>query len=101
MEFFPRLEVYLDAMLKRMEKVGIDPNRDAVMLNKFKSVEDNYNSLMGLFAGRIVPADVHRVRYMLEELRVSYFAQSIRTLFPVSDKRLNVEIDRLRNLYRK
>lgn len=101
MEFFPRLEVYLDAMLNRIEKVQIDPNRDTVMLNKFKSVEDNYNSLMGLFAGRTVPADVHRVRYMLEELRVSYFAQSLRTISPVSDKRLNVEIDRLRGLYRR
>ena len=101
MEYFPRIEFYLDAMLRRIEKVAIDPNRDTVMLNKFKSVEENYQSLLGLFAGKIVPLEVKKVRFMLEELRISYFAQSIRTLYPVSDKRINVEIDRLREMYRR
>jgi ATP-dependent helicase HrpA len=100
-EYFPHLERYLDAMLRRIEKVPQDPNRDLMMLNKLKSCEDNYESLLGLFAGKIVPYDVKMVKFMLEELRVSYFAQSFKTLYPVSDKRVNVEIERLRVFYRK
>lgn len=99
-EYFPQLERYLDAMLKRIEKVPQDPNRDLMMLNKLKSCEDNYESLLGMFAGKTLPREVKLLRFMLEELRVSYFAQSLKTLYPVSDKRVNVEIERLRVFYR-
>ena len=71
------------------------------MLKKVQDCEENYESLLGLFAGKTVPNDVWEVRFMLEELRVSYFAQSFRTLYPVSDKRVNNEIERLRGIYRK
>lgn len=100
-KYFPNLERYLDAMLKRIEKVPLDPNRDLMMLKKVQDCEENYESLLGLFAGKTVPNDVWEVRFMLEELRVSYFAQSFRTLYPVSDKRVNNEIERLRGIYRK
>lgn len=99
--YFNHIERYLDAMLRRIEKVPQDPNRDLMLLNKVKSCEDNYESLLGMFAGKAIPRDVHEIKFMLEELRVSYFAQSFKTLYPVSDKRVNVEIERLRNYYRK
>jgi ATP-dependent helicase HrpA len=39
--------------------------------------------------------DVRQIRWMLEELRVSYFAQSLGTAYPVSDKRILRAIDAL------
>ncbi|MGN1392655.1 MAG: ATP-dependent RNA helicase HrpA [Succinivibrionaceae bacterium] len=96
--YFPHLERYLDAMLKRIEKVPQDPNRDLMMLNKYKDVEHDYESLLGKYAGKILPTEVRNVRFMLEELRVSFFAQSIKTLYPVSEKRVHNEIERLKVL---
>ncbi len=97
---FTELERYLDAMLRRMEKVPIDPNRDLLMMNKLKSCQEAYESLLGMFAGKLIPDDVKNIKYMLEELRVSYFAQVLGTKYPVSDKRVQVEIDKLRQQYR-
>lgn len=97
--YFPRLETYLDAALRRLAKLPADPNRDVMMQNMLRGVRDNYESLLGRFAGRVVPREVLNVRFMIEELRVSYFAQGLGTLYPVSDKRVNAEIERLRNLY--
>ncbi len=100
MKYFPEIERYLDAILKRMEKVPRDPNRDLLLMNHFQAVEENYESLLGYFSGKIVPKDVHLLKYMLEELRVSLFAQGLKTMYPVSEKRVNSEIERLRKLYR-
>ena len=46
-------------------------------------------------ATRPDPAALAEIRWMLEELRVSYFAQSLGTAHPVSEKRVLRAIDRL------
>ncbi|MGH3988835.1 MAG: DUF3418 domain-containing protein, partial [Pseudonocardiaceae bacterium] len=37
--------------------------------------------------------ELQRIRWMIEELRVSYFAQELRTPYPVSDKRIYQAMD--------
>ncbi|WP_429000444.1 ATP-dependent RNA helicase HrpA [Succinimonas amylolytica] len=100
MKYYSELPRYLDAMLKRIERLPRDPSRDRLLMLKCQAVEDRYESLLGMFSGKTVPREVHLVRYMLEELRVSLFAQSLGTMYPVSEKRVNAEIDRLTALYR-
>lgn len=91
--YFPQLERYLEAMLKRLEKLPQDPNRDLVNLRKVEDCYKRYESLLGMYAGHLVPVGVRMIRFMLEELRVSLFAQSLRTLYPVSEKRVLNEIE--------
>jgi ATP-dependent helicase HrpA len=40
-----------------------------------------------------VPREVLEIRWMIEELRVSYFAHALGTAYPVSDKRIVKAID--------
>ena len=97
--YYVHLERYLEAMQKRIEKVHIEPNRDLMQLKKIQSCEEEYESLLGKFAGKVIPQDVYDVRFMIEELRVSLFAQVLKTFYPVSDKRVLIEIDKLKKLY--
>lgn len=97
--YYVHLERYLEAMQKRIEKVHIEPNRDLMQLKKIQSCEEEYESLLGRFAGKVIPQDVYDVRFMIEELRVSLFAQVLKTFYPVSDKRVLIEIDKLKKLY--
>ena len=46
-------------------------------------------------AGRPVPAALAEVRWMVEELRISLFAQPMRTRYPVSEKRIYKVLDEL------
>ena len=42
--------------------------------------------------GQPVPVEVSDIRWMLEELRVSFFAQTLGTPYPISDKRVSQAI---------
>ena len=78
---------YLKAMLIRLEKAPLDPLRD---LKQFKEIEpflDRYWQAVQASHGRIVP-ERDPFRWMLEEFRVSLFAQALKTPYAVSAKRL-------------
>ncbi|CAH0525932.1 ATP-dependent RNA helicase HrpA [Vibrio hippocampi] len=90
----PDILRYLKAIERRMEKLPIDPNRDRVHLLKVESVTQNYKELLNKIPkGMKVPDNVKQIRWMIEELRVSYFAQQLGTPYPVSDKRVINAID--------
>ncbi|WWE60274.1 ATP-dependent RNA helicase HrpA [Parasalinivibrio latis] len=85
---------YLRAIERRLEKLPIDPNRDRLHMIKIESVSKDYQSLLNkLPKGQKVPEAVKEIRWMMEELRVSYFAQQLGTPYPVSDKRVKNAID--------
>ena len=78
---------YLKAMLIRLEKAPLDPLRD---LKQFKEIEPflgRYWQAVQASHGRIVP-ERDPFRWMLEEFRVSLFAQALKTPYAVSAKRL-------------
>ncbi len=85
----PDLLRYLRAIERRLEKLAIDPNRDRVYMLKVQSVESEYKALLAKIPkSQLIPAEVANIRWMIEELRVSFFAQNLGTPYPVSDKRV-------------
>ena len=84
LQHFPR---YLKAITARLEKWRVDPARDAARLLELKPQEQRYWRLVAERKGA-TDARMEEFRWLLEELRVSLFAQELRTPQPVSIKRL-------------
>ncbi len=82
---FPR---YLKAVTLRLDKYRADPARDAAKLAELRPQEQRYWRLVAERKGA-VDARMQELRWLLEELRVSFFAQELRTPQPVSLKRLD------------
>ncbi|MEO5660359.1 MAG: DUF3418 domain-containing protein, partial [Polaromonas sp.] len=78
---------YLKAIALRLEKWRADPARDAARLTELRPQEQRYWRLVAERKGA-VDARMQEYRWLLEELRVSFFAQELRTPQPVSIKRL-------------
>ncbi|GAJ70671.1 LOW QUALITY PROTEIN: ATP-dependent helicase HrpA [Vibrio sp. JCM 18904] len=90
----PDILRYMRAIERRMEKLPIDPNKDRLHMLKIESVTQDYKELLNKIPkGVAIPENVKEVRWMIEELRVSYFAQQLGTPYPVSDKRVKNAID--------
>jgi len=78
---------YLKAITLRLDKYRADPARDAQRLAELKPQEQRYWRLVAERKGA-QDARMLEFRWLLEELRVSFFAQELRTPQPVSIKRL-------------
>jgi ATP-dependent helicase HrpA len=78
---------YLKAITLRLDKYRADPARDAQRLVELKPLEQKYWRLVADRKGQ-TDARMLEFRWLLEELRVSFFAQELRTPQPVSVKRL-------------
>ncbi|PRX99786.1 ATP-dependent RNA helicase HrpA [Allonocardiopsis opalescens] len=85
----PDVERYLRAIGWRLDKLPENPRRDQMYIAQVEQVRQSYERLLG----QRPPAEradepLRRIRWMIEELRVSYFAQPVGTAYPVSDKRI-------------
>ncbi|MFE7120013.1 ATP-dependent RNA helicase HrpA [Streptomyces sp. NPDC057654] len=90
----PDLMRYLVAVDRRLQQLPTNAQRDRARLEKVKEMRDEYAWLLEqLPKGRPVPQQVLDIRWMIEELRVSYFAHALGTAYPVSDKRIVKAID--------
>jgi ATP-dependent helicase HrpA len=78
---------YLRAITLRLDKVRADPARDAQRMTELKTQDQRYWRLVAERKG-VQDARMLEFRWLLEELRVSFFAQELRTPQPVSVKRL-------------
>jgi ATP-dependent helicase HrpA len=85
LQHFPR---YLKAITLRLDKLRTDPARDSARLAELKPQEQRYWRLVAERKGA-VDDRMQELRWLLEELRVSFFAQELRTPQPVSVKRLD------------
>ena len=87
---WPRLPIYLKAMTLRLEKYSSNPARDAAREADIQELEQMWQEKTdGLVKqGQPVPDDLAAFKWMIEELRVSLFAQELKTPYPVSVKRL-------------
>lgn len=80
---------YLQAIERRLEKLPVDPHSDRARMLKVEQVQQAWQSWLNkLPPARRDDEDVQEIRWMIEELRVSYFAQQLGTPYPVSDKRI-------------
>ena len=80
---------YLQGIERRIEKLMADVNRDRANMNKIEHIQNLWKQ----WQGKLSPVDKRKpeaeaVRWMIEELRISLFAQQLGTPYPVSDKRI-------------
>ncbi len=79
---------YLKAIALRLDKAKADPARDAARMAELRPLEQRYLRRLAELKGA-ADARLDAYRWLLEELRVSLFAQELRTPQPVSVKRLD------------
>ena len=93
----PDLLRYMKGIERRMEKIPVDANRDRMYMLKVQHAEQAYQQLLGkLPRGQAIPEEVRNIRWMIEELRISYFAQVLGTPYAVSDKRVLQAIEAIK-----
>ena len=85
LQHYPR---YLKAIVLRLDKLRADAARDAQRLAELRPLEQRYVRRLAEQKG-VADARLDEYRWLLEELRVSFFAQELRTPQPVSAKRLD------------
>ncbi|RCU52645.1 ATP-dependent RNA helicase HrpA [Corallincola holothuriorum] len=91
---------YLQAVVKRLEKMQVDPQRDRLhqvtldkVQNAFDLVQQKAQKKPGL------RSEMERLRWMLQELRVSLFHQQLGTPYPISEKRVMQAIDEVKRCH--
>ncbi|MEU6766326.1 ATP-dependent RNA helicase HrpA [Streptomyces sp. NPDC046853] len=90
----PDLMRYMVAADRRLQQMPTNVQRDTSRMQKVHEMQDEYAWLLEqLPQGRPVPKEVLDIRWMLEELRVSYFAHALGTAYPISDKRIVKAVD--------
>lgn len=82
-DYLQRFPVYLQAIQLRLTKYAQNPGRDQQVAAAFKPLWQAY-----LYYSNKQESAIIEYRWMLEEYRISLFAQSLKTLMPVSQKRL-------------
>jgi len=84
---FAHMPRYLQAIASRLERCRSDPQRDRELMQQIAGVEAPWRKALALRRGRKDEL-LDQYAWMLQELRVSLFAQSLKTAMPVSVKRL-------------
>jgi ATP-dependent helicase HrpA len=85
----PDLARYLTAADQRLSRLPDDPGRDLVRLQAITRMTGAYEGLLDrLPPARRAAPEVEQIRWMIEELRVSVFAQQLGTAYPVSEQRI-------------
>ena len=80
---------YLQGMLRRLEKLPIDPNQDRLKLIEVNKVADAYQAILTKQRkDKPVESSLKQTRWLIEELRISLFAQNLGTSAPISVKRI-------------
>ncbi|WP_412540010.1 ATP-dependent RNA helicase HrpA [Longispora sp. K20-0274] len=88
----PHLPRYLRGIEQRLDKLPTNGARDKQWTAAVQEVEAEYRQLVT----EVPPSpELTRIRWMIEELRISYFAQSLGTAYPVSEKRIYKAMDEL------
>lgn len=83
------IERYLKAMQRRMEKLPIDPNQDRLKMIEVEKIETHFAQVKAKVKQDLaVLAEVNDVHWMIEELKVSLYAQNLKTPYPISVKRI-------------
>ncbi|MDN3653107.1 ATP-dependent RNA helicase HrpA [Thalassotalea ponticola] len=84
---------YLQAIVRRLEKLPVDPNADRLKMLDVAKAQALYDDLLAKQPkNKLVDDAILDIRWMIEEFRVSVFAQNIGTSMPVSLKRIKLKI---------
>ncbi len=94
-EHLKELPRYLQAALERVQRLNRDVVRDHMYMRTIENIEDEYEKVLNSYHDDLMPPPLKDVRWMIEELRVSYFAQHLGVIGPISDKRIYTELERI------
>ncbi|GAA2545293.1 ATP-dependent RNA helicase HrpA [Pseudonocardia hydrocarbonoxydans] len=87
---------YLEAVERRIEKLRVDPARDAEWTAQVRVAADEYAAELAALPPGVEPGpELREIRWMIEELRVGLYAHPMRTRYPVSVRRIQQTIDDL------
>jgi len=87
---------YLRAVAYRLDRLAGNLARDRQLMAQVHEIEAEFRDLRAeLSAGGPADEGLREIRWMIEELRVNLFAQSLGTAYPVSDKRIYKAMDQL------
>jgi ATP-dependent helicase HrpA len=93
MHHLPR---YLRGIVYRLDRVGSNLARDRQLMAQIHEIESEYRELRAdLPALGAATEGLAEIRWMIEELRINLFAQSLGTAYPISDKRIYKAMDQL------
>jgi len=90
--WFEQLPKYLRAVGRRLQRVRGDVERDRRLEAQVAPLAQEWQRLAAAADGERAGAELDRLRWMIEEFRLSLFAQELRTLLPVSAKRLEEQL---------
>ena len=94
LQHYPR---YLDAAGRRIDKLSYAPQKDEKQLMKIKLFQEANKTFSGAAADTgSLSREIRTYRWMLEEYRVSLFAQELGTAMTVSATRLQDQLDIIR-----
>ncbi|MEW6992396.1 ATP-dependent RNA helicase HrpA [Colwelliaceae bacterium 6441] len=90
------IERYLKAILRRLEKLPVDPNQDRLKMIEIEKVQQSFDEAL-IKCKQDLPllTQVKETRWMIEELKVSMFAQNLKTPYPISAKRITNHLKKL------
>jgi ATP-dependent helicase HrpA len=87
---------YLRAIERRLQTLPDNPRRDLDRMQRVEEVQQAYEQLLDdPPPGGVDARGLERIRWMIEELRVSLFAEALGTPYPVSEKRIYRAMDEL------
>jgi ATP-dependent helicase HrpA len=89
----PDVHRYLRGIEHRLDHLAGDFRRDQRRMADVRSLEREYTAAVERLD--LVPDDVVEVAWMLEELRMSVFAQTKGVIGPVSEQRIRREFERV------
>ncbi|HKQ14013.1 MAG TPA: ATP-dependent RNA helicase HrpA [Steroidobacteraceae bacterium] len=91
---WPHLPRYLKALARRLDKAPGNQKRDAELMARVRPAMRALEQLNAQQHSDEQQAEIQRLLWMIEELRVSLFAQDLKTAVPVSEKRIQEQIER-------
>jgi ATP-dependent helicase HrpA len=90
---WPHLPRYLKALTRRLDKVPGNLKRDSELMRRIAPFVEAFRELQATTHAHGQRTELDRLQWMIEELRVSVFAQDLRTALPVSEKRLADQLE--------
>src|SRR5512138_1803601 len=95
-DLWPHLPRYFRAVTRRLEKVPGNVQRDAELAARVAPSLRAYTQLAATADRTVAHPELDRLRWMIEELRVSVFAQDLGTALPVSERRVAEQVEKAR-----
>jgi ATP-dependent helicase HrpA len=84
---------YIEGIKRRLDKLPIDPIKDKLHQLNIEKIQAEYlKKCQQIQPGREMPAELVEIRWLIEELRISFFAQQLGTSVPISTKRISNQL---------